>query len=221
MLSPRAPLDIDARLSEFTEGLERDFLAFLAHEPDTVPQSPRKPREGHRELKEAGHWVKADPSKRMSMLLHPSDREKFIAWGKSKAKRKKLIENRAKIGLLCPSDKTPTEPGYHYHATNLERAIEIVQSGKLVPHRPSYGTDQHAWPDGGTERRSYFTPTANTAWYFAPEEGAAVLLRAHESAVDFKRESTTGDTFAQEPIPMKNIEIGLADGSWVSLSDVF
>jgi hypothetical protein len=35
-----------------------------------------------------GHWVKADPTKRMSFLLHPSDREKFIRWGKKKPKRK-------------------------------------------------------------------------------------------------------------------------------------
>jgi hypothetical protein len=35
-----------------------------------------------------GHWIKADPTKRMSMLLCPSDRDKFIKWGKKKQKNK-------------------------------------------------------------------------------------------------------------------------------------
>ena len=39
-------------------------------------------------LKEDGYWEKVKPGKRMSMLLHPSDREKFIKWGKKKSKRK-------------------------------------------------------------------------------------------------------------------------------------
>jgi len=39
-------------------------------------------------LSEDGHWVKAKPDKRMSFLLHPSDREKFINWGKKKPRRK-------------------------------------------------------------------------------------------------------------------------------------
>jgi len=40
-------------------------------------------------LREDGHWVKAKPGKRMSFLLHPSDREKFINWGKKKKSRRK------------------------------------------------------------------------------------------------------------------------------------
>jgi hypothetical protein len=54
-----------------------------------------------------GHWVKANPSKRMSMLLHPTDRERFIAWGiRKKHKPKQLTEaKRGQFGRILDTLK--------------------------------------------------------------------------------------------------------------------
>lgn len=103
---------------------------------------------------------------------------------------------------------------YHYHATNLDNARDIAAHG-LQPHKPDYGTDQKAWPDGSTEKRSYFgTPEA--VWSFAPEHGYPVVLRVRRDATRFKREST-GDVYARNTIRAKHIEI-LTSKGWQSLS---
>jgi len=64
-----------------------------------------------------------------------------------------------------------SDEGYLYHGTNHDRARDIAESG-LDTHKPSYGTDQEAWPDGSTDKRSYFTQKADHAWQFSPEEGS-------------------------------------------------
>jgi len=107
------------------------------------------------------------------------------------------------------------DPGYNYHVTTAERAYDIANTGKLVPHKPSYGTDQGAWPDSSTEKRSYLT-AGKPMWEFSPEEGKPVALRIKDSAVLFKKEST-GDVYYNKSIPSKHIEIALADGSWTPL----
>lgn len=111
----------------------------------------------------------------------------------------------------------PDAGSYHYHATNLERAHDIANQGKLVPHGPSYGTDQTAWPDGSRQKRSYFGTDKNV-WQFAPEEGQPVVLRVKRGAADFKAEST-GDIYVSKPIKADYLEI-LTHQGWQPLKNL-
>lgn len=110
----------------------------------------------------------------------------------------------------------PDSDKFHYHATNIENAWDIAGS-KLDTHRPDYGTDQDAWPDGSRERRSYFG-TPKNVWQFAPEHGKPVVLRVGRDAADFKREST-GDIYTTKPVASKQIQI-LTDKGWLPLNAV-
>jgi hypothetical protein len=120
---------------------------------------------------------------------------------------------------LGKANDIPSEEGYAYHATNEDRAREIAESGGMQTHKPSYGTDQEAWPDGGTEKRIYFTPRASSAWQFAPEEGKSVLLRVRQDAAKLKAEGT-GDLYSQKPIHHKQVEIFGNDKQWHRISDL-
>src|SRR3990167_4047615 len=121
------------------------------------------------------------------------------------------------IEPLRPSPTTPSEAGYHYHATNENNAAEIARSG-LKTHKPSYGTDQSVWPDGGVQRRSYLTPRAGVAYQFSSTEGRPVLLRVRNDRGAFRGDGT-GDTYVREAIPAKHIEIANADGTWRPLQE--
>lgn len=114
-----------------------------------------------------------------------------------------------------PTSTMPSEDGFAYHATNEERACDIATAG-LRTHRPSYGTDQAAWPDGATEKRSYHSKKAGVVASFAPEEGEAVILRTPLQAHPFQAERT-GDLYTRKTIPATKLEIGLDDESWVPL----
>jgi hypothetical protein len=103
-----------------------------------------------------------------------------------------------------------TTPGYVYHATNEERAADIAEQG-LKLHKPRDFTDQDVWPDGSTDRRNYFTPTASNAWQFAPEEGRPVLLRIPADTHPFRKEST-GDIYSNKVVPPSKIEALTEDG---------
>lgn len=116
-----------------------------------------------------------------------------------------------------PNAGMPTEPGYMYHATNEERAQSIADDGKLDTHKPSYGTDQSTWPDGSSEKRSYWSATSGTTAAFAPQEGKAVILRAPTSAANFKTERGTGDVYSQKPVPAHQLEI-LTTGGWKAVA---
>jgi hypothetical protein len=109
----------------------------------------------------------------------------------------------------------PSDPNYVYHATNEERAQEIADSG-LKLHGPSEYTDQDVRPDGSTQKRNYFTPTASNTWQFAPEEGRSVLLRVPKDEHPFKREST-GDIYSTKPVPPEKIEALDESGNWSPL----
>lgn len=115
-----------------------------------------------------------------------------------------------------PDKELKSEPGYVYHATNLERAYDIAESGKLDVFKPGYGTDQNYWPDGATKKRSYFTAKAGSAWQFAPEDGKSVILRTKRSEVH--KDESTGDVYAEKSIPADKLEI-LTDKGWVSLTE--
>ena len=119
----------------------------------------------------------------------------------------------ARSETVSPDTTTPSEPGYVYHATNIERALDIAVAG-LKTHRPWAYTDQSTWPDGKTEGRVYFTPRASVAWQFAPEEGRSVLLRVPSTLA--KAGDGTGDLFANRAVPAAKIEILTTDG-WVPL----
>lgn len=110
-----------------------------------------------------------------------------------------------------------TEPGYVYHATNTERAMDIAETG-LKTHKPHEFTDQTAWPDGSTEKRAYFSERADNVWQFAPEEGASAVLRVKQDAGSFAKEST-GDIFTTKSIPPSKIEVWGTDGQWHPLSE--
>jgi hypothetical protein len=122
-------------------------------------------------------------------------------------------------GLVRPAKigpDIPSEAGYAYHATNVERAKDIAKHG-LKTHRPWQFTDQGAWPDGSVDPRSYFTPNAGSAWQFAPEEGQGLLLRT--KADRLKREST-GDLYSREKIKPGELEFLGDDGKFHPLSSL-
>ena len=114
---------------------------------------------------------------------------------------------------------TPSDEGYVYHATTLDRANGIHHGG-LQTHRPWYGTDQGAWPDGSTERRAYFTPRASSAAQFSPEGDKPILLRVHGTKHAFKRE-TTGDLYTTKPVHPRHLEALDSEGAWRPLQHFF
>lgn len=111
-----------------------------------------------------------------------------------------------------------SEPGYVYHATNAERAQDIANEGLKV-HTPSHGTDQQAWPDGATEKRSYFTDKAHQAWHFAPEDGKPALLRMKQDPNVHQREST-GDFYSKKKIGADKLEVLGNDQQWHSMAEL-
>lgn len=112
----------------------------------------------------------------------------------------------------------PDASGFHYHATTLENALDIGKQGAMVPHEPSFGTDQDAWPDGSTAKRSYFG-TPQNIWQFAPEGGKPVALRVPRKAAKFKAESHTGDIYVSGNISADDIEIKTEKG-WRKLKSM-
>jgi hypothetical protein len=112
-----------------------------------------------------------------------------------------------------------SDEGYLYHATNHDRAHEIAESGGLETHTPAYGTDQDVWPDGSTEKRSYFTKQADHAYQFSPEEGKPALLRMKQDPAIHSREST-GDFYSKKKIPANKIEVLGDDKQWHPVSEL-
>jgi hypothetical protein len=117
-----------------------------------------------------------------------------------------------------PDRSLKSEPGYLYHATNEENLHDIRTSGGLDVFGPSHGTDQEVWPDGEEEDRSYWTDKAGSAWMFAPEHGAPVLLRTPRSS-SFRREST-GDYYSKSRVASSALEVMMHDGTWASLQSI-
>ena len=94
---------------------------------------------------------------------------------------------------------------------------DIISSKSLKTHKPSFGTDQDSWPDGSTEKRSYFTHDPKIARNFYPEEGTPVLLRIKRESALLKKEKVTGDLYSQKNIPHKHFERYTGNGQWKSL----
>jgi hypothetical protein len=136
----------------------------------------------------------------------------------NQALQNQMLKTVMAITPLPPEATTASETGYVYHATNLENAHDILSSGHLEAHEPSFGTDQDAWPDGGTEKRSYWSKNAGAVHSFAPAEGRSVILRAPQKAAKFMREST-GDMFTRQRVPAQHLEILTKDG-WRPISEL-
>lgn len=116
---------------------------------------------------------------------------------------------------IPPSSSTASERGWLYHATNIDSAYQIAESGSLLTHKPWHGTDQETWPDGSTQKRSYWSPRADVVWSFAPKDGQSVILRT-AATKDFRREPFTGDVYTTKKVPASRIEI-LTDEGWIAL----
>ncbi len=129
---------------------------------------------------------------------------------------------RPEIGIspARPDGATVGDDLHYYHGTNRDNAYDIFASGAMVTHKPSFGTDQRAWPDGSTEKRSYFVPDASQAWQFTPEGSQPVILRVRRDTISFKREGT-GDYYTTSKIPATSLEMLAADGTWHPLGDFF
>ncbi len=138
----------------------------------------------------------------------------------SRADQPSPVKDWKDLHDLGKNHDIPSDEGYVYHATNADRAHEIADSKTLDTHKPSYGTDQDMWPDGATDKRSYFTKNASHAWQFAPEEGQSVLMRMKEDPQIHKVESGTGDVYAKKPILSKNLEVLGADKEWHPVNDL-
>ena len=110
-----------------------------------------------------------------------------------------------------------SEADYIYHATNSDRAREIAELGKLKTHKPHEFTDQSVWPDGSTQKRNYFTGTADNTWQFAPEDGTPVLLRMRADP-KIGREKGTGDLYTTKPISADRLEAYTNEG-WIPLKN--
>lgn len=109
------------------------------------------------------------------------------------------------------------EQGYAYHATNADRLHQIAESGELQPHKPWFGTEQEAWPDGSKAVRSYFMEGENVKniMQFAPAEGTPVVIRIKSQGL--MKEKGTGDMFTNKRIPISRIEYLDDTGHWVPL----
>ena len=107
---------------------------------------------------------------------------------------------------------------YYYHATLMSIAFEILEEGKLKPHKPNYGTEQDFWPDGSAEKRSYFGLTPKSVEPFYPD-GKPLLLRVRRDQFSFKKENGTPDIYFTKSIPAKNLEF-LKDGKWYKLENL-
>ena len=122
---------------------------------------------------------------------------------------------------LTPQPVTPaklraeirSDPGYVYHATNLERLYEIAESGKLKTHKPNEFTDQDAWPDQSTQKRAYFSRNAGIVWSFAPEDGTPVVVRS-KSDPSLGTERSTGDIYSVKPVSANKLEYLGEDDQW-------
>jgi hypothetical protein len=131
--------------------------------------------------------------------------------------------NALLMGSVAPgrlAGAMPSEPGFVYHATNAERVYDIANSGKLLTHKPGAFTDQSTWPDGSTQKRNYFTKSADNTWQFAPEEGQPALLRMKQDAHPIQAERGTGDLYSTKPVPAHAMEYLGDDGAWHSVAEL-
>jgi len=106
-------MNLNARLSEVFKGQRESFLAYMAQKPSEILEGQGKLKEGPEEPTKGieipeqtiGHWVPAKKGNPGSMLLKPSDRKKFLNWGKKKIKKQlneQLITLKKELEVLRP-----------------------------------------------------------------------------------------------------------------------
>jgi len=92
MTFPHTKMSLGNRLSEVLGSHRKDFLSYLAQKPSEILKGQGELKKNPENIKETemdeGHWVPAKKGNPGSFLLHPSDRDRFINWGKKKAKKK-------------------------------------------------------------------------------------------------------------------------------------
>lgn len=124
MTFPHTKMDLDHRLSKALGSQRKSFLAYLAQQPSKVLSGQGKLKEGHEKPSEevevdeqvVGHWVPAKKGNPGSFLLKPSDRDKFINWGKKKAKKKiqeGLTTLKQELEVLRPRMATAAQEVYN------------------------------------------------------------------------------------------------------------
>ena len=139
----------------------------------------------------------------------------------------RIITAREQLAMLSPwrtamnpmDEHIEAHPDYYYHGTSHWNAQDIQDEGHLHPHAPDYGTDQAAWPDNGTEDRSYWSHDPSIVRSFYPEEGHPTLLRAPRKVAPFKPERGTSDTYSSHPVPIEHLEAYSGGGNWTPLSE--
>ena len=133
-----------------------------------------------------------------------------------KADAEKLM---ARVERAHGAKRADNDDSHIYHATNHYNLHDIASSGKLNTHRPNFGTDQHAWPDGKTEKRSYWGNSLSHVAPFHPEEGKPVVIRAKREHVQPKTESGTRDLYTTKPVHVKHLEHNM-NGKWEKVGDL-
>lgn len=216
MVSYRVPVG-DGRTARWLGEFNKEELPDLVHELESQGVAvhglssdfPHKNVEKYTK-KKSKKWV-ADKIRKL--IAEGKDRDQSVAIALDMAGRSKYAR------LVSPDRNTPSEEGYLYHATNEDGLQGIHESGHVAVHRPWHGTDQEVWPDGSTEKRSYWSANAAGVWPFAPEEGSSVIIR-HPKVAGFKKESGTGDWVTNKKVPSKQVEV-LTEEGWVPLAKHF
>lgn len=101
-------------------------------------------------------------------------------------------------------------PGYKYHTTPADNALDIADDDFIRLYDPGFGTDQSAWPDGTVTPRSYWASSPGGAGPFRGE-GQSVLLR---TKTPMKKERGTSDFYSEAEIPTGQVEYLSRDGTW-------
>jgi len=135
MTFPHTEMNLDNRLSDALGDQRKGFLAYLAQEPSEIlkgqgelKKSPEAPIEAK---VDEGHWVPAKKGNPGSFLIKPSDRNKFINWGKKKAKKiqEGLITLKQELEILRPQMAAAAQAIYNDWSPDDEGLDDIYGGG--------------------------------------------------------------------------------------------
>jgi len=142
MTFPHTKMDLGNRLSEAIKGHTRGFLAYLAQQPSDILEGKGKLKEAQEDISDEtvvdeGHWAPAKKGGNPgSFLLQPSDRDKFINWGKKKAQKKAkkkiqegIITLKQELETLRPQIAATAQKIYDDWVPNEEGMDEVYGGG--------------------------------------------------------------------------------------------